>query len=278
MKNSIYYLLLIIISTFIFTYTLWKKRDRKLIALYFFTAGLTYFLEYIALVLLNSYAYHPEVLRVVYFDNIAGAIVSDAFTIPMTAIFIAAFGLRYIFIFFISLVITGIEVLFVQLGIYEQHWWRYFHTFIGANAFFLFSKKWFSKLQMSLKPLSRYFILLSTGLFIHASIAFVLAAILGKYFYQVGWFSDPNRGHIAFATLYLLAMNIFFSALIALRLHWLWISLGALLPTITDLFLLRTGILTLSNQWSLSHFLVLRILLIFALLMFNKYLLKERYI
>jgi FtsH-binding integral membrane protein len=134
MKNTIYYLILCIASTLLFVYTLWKKKDNKLVVLYFFIAGYTYFLEYFVLVLFNGYSYNPAILKNEYYDNISGAVASDAFVIPMISTFVSGFKLSFMKRFFIAAIITIIEIIFVRIHIFEVYWWKHFYTFAFCKA------------------------------------------------------------------------------------------------------------------------------------------------
>jgi hypothetical protein len=271
MKNTIYYIILCIISTIFFVYALYKKRDNKLIALYFFMAGYTYFLEYFVLILFKGYSYYPKILKNEYFDNIAGAIVSDAFVIPMISTFIAAFKLNFKKRLFIAILITIIEIIFVRIKIYELHWWKHFYTFAGAIITFTFAQRLLSILQKTINHTTRYVTLFFANLYIQASIAFILVSILNLYFYNIQWFNNPFRSHVAFATLYIIFITVIFVSLVVFHLNRFWIGVGLLLPSITDIFLLTMNILIMSSKWSLISFLFFRILILICIKLFDKY-------
>lgn len=276
MSNAAYYIWLSIISTIFFIITLWKKRDSKLFALYFFAAGVTYLLEYITLVLLEGYVYYPRILKEQYLDNVLGAVVSDAFTIPMIATFIAGFEVNLKKIILISSVITIIEVIFVRVNIYQHMWWTYYYTFLGAVIFYYVSRKWYSILHGRINKAVRFLTLYFSSLFIQTSTVFLLASIFKLYFYNVNWFNNPFRSHIAFATLYIMLISLVFTAIVVLHLKWYWACPGILLATLTDFILLNMKILEMSDKWSLISSMIFRIIIFILVFLFNKYLLAEK--
>lgn len=273
MKSSLYYIILAVISSIIFFYTLWKKRDRKLVALYFFTVGVTYFMEYFVLVIFKGYAYNPGIFKQEYIDNITGAIVSDAFTIPMFSVFIAGFRMKFLKRFLIALAILGVEILYVKVGIYVHFWWSYLYSFIGANIFFYFAQKWLYKLHKPLKRSDTFAILFFSNLAMQASTVFLLASVLGKYIYIVKWFDDSYRSHSAFATLYIIFISIVFVSLIVFKLNWIWICVGIAIPSLIDIILINSHILRILHDWSLLNFIIFRIFILTCIYLFNKHLL-----
>lgn len=275
MKNAVIYILLCIISTVLFVYSLLKKKDNKLIVLYFFIAGMTYFLEYMVVVLFDGYVYYPRILKNQYYDNILGAVVSDAFTIPMVAVLVAAFSLNLKKIFFIATVITIIEVIFIKTKLYEHHWWRYYYTFGGAVIVYHYSKNLLALMRKRISKVIRYISLFFSNLLIHSSAVFILAAILNLYFYNIHWFENPYRSHVAFASAYIIIISAIFAFLVAFKLKWVWVCSGLLLLSIADIILLKVNILTMSESWSLGNFIIVRILILSCVYLINRYLLTE---
>lgn len=277
MKNAYYYIFLCIISTIFFIYSLVKKKDKRLIAYYFFIAGLTYLLEYFTLVLFNGYDYYPGVLKNQYFDNILGAVCSDAFTIPMIAVFVAAFRLSFGKVILISVIITLVEILFVKIKIYEQHWWRYYYTLLGAIIVYYFGPIWFSMLKYKISAAVRFITLFLGNLLIQNSLVFIVSGILGMYFYKLQWFANPYRSHVAFASFYIILITLLFVSTVVLKLKWYWASIAVLLPSITDIILFRMNVLVLSDKWNLLSFVVLRVLIFISIHLFDRYILTEKY-
>jgi hypothetical protein len=275
MKNAAYYIILCIISTVMFVYSLIAKKDNKLIVYYFSVAGVTYLLEYLTIVVFNGYFYYPRILRIQYLDNVLGAVASDGFTIPMIGTFIAAFRFNFLQVLLVAAVMTIIEVIFVNMGLFEHHWWSYLYTFTGAVIVFYFGQIWLAVLRGKISYTVRYITLFFSNLLIQSTAVFILAGILNLYFYKVNWFNDPYRNHIAFATLYIIFIAIIFTSVIAFRLKWFWAGIGILLPSLTDIILLKLNMLSLSDKWSLLNFIILRIFIFACLSIVDKYLLTE---
>lgn len=278
MNNAYWYIILCVASTFLFIYALYKNKDNKLIVLYFVIAGFTYFMEYFVLVLFKGYVYYPKILKNQYFDNIMGAVVSDGFTIPMISTFIAAFRLNFMKRLFISLFILLIEILFLKIKIYEHYWWSNYYTFFGSVIVFYYAQRWLSIIHKPIKHIIRFINLFFINLAIQASIVFILAGILKLYFYEISWFKDPVRSHVAFSTIYIIFISIIFVSLVTFQLGWISRTIAILLTSICDIILLNMDILHLSNKWSLINFLVFRIIILTILSLINKYWLPKTYL
>ena len=274
MKSSLWYIFIVIYSLAIFILTLWRKRSTKLIAVYVLIGGATYAFEYIVLVLLNSYVYSPGILGNQYFDNIMGAVVSDGFSVPMMATFVAAYQLKYIYMLGLIGLLAGNELLFLHLGIYKHYWWKEIYTVAGLLVAFSISKWWYKILQQPLSSVTRFITLFFANLLLEASVVFILS-IFNKFFYTVDWFQDPARGHVAFATIYVLVLSFLLAFLVTMRINWIWVSVALLSTIIPDVVLLKVGILSMSNGWTFGHFIVLKFADFVALLLLNNFLLGK---
>jgi hypothetical protein len=252
-----------------------KKRDKKLWVLYFSVGGFTYLLEFFVLVVFNGYAYFPRILKNVYFDNIMGAVFSDAFTIPMTTSFAAGLKLNFVKRVLLAAAIVAIEIVFLNIKIYEHYWWNLAFTFIGAVVVYSYSQKWLSIIHGQTSRIINYINLFFFNIFIQNSMAFVLAGVLNLFFYNVPWFGNQTRGHIAFSTTYILFMASIFSALVVFRLSWFWTVLALVLPSIIDVVLFKMNILHIFDNWSLMNFFFIRVLILIILYLYNKHLLSE---
>jgi hypothetical protein len=274
MPNVYWYVLLTALSIVIFLYTLQKAKNRKVIPLYTFLSGLTYLFEYNVLVIFNSYVYHPNVLKNAYFDNILGAVVSDAFSVPMAGALIGALNLSWKWIFFIVGIFLFIENLFLYSDIYTHFWWNLFYTGLGLIGCFSISKKWYFLLRENLTIFVRFFTLYCTGILLQATAAFVLVAFFDLYHYKIGWFKNATRDHVAFATAYILFLSLILTTLTAFHIKWPLKIIIILLTFPLDLLLLKLDILHISHEWSLGYFLLLRLGILILLVLFNYFFLK----
>lgn len=274
--NSFWYILLCILSLILFTYTLWHRWDKKLIAIYFFIAGVTYFLEYFVVVIFEGYVYRPMILEDKYFDNVLGAIASDGFVIPMTAVYVAAYKLNFKIRLGIVLFITLIEVFFVRFNLYEHYWWKYLYTILGGTFIYFLAQKWYSKLNSPISHFTRYITLFFADIAIQASTVFILASIFNMFFYNIDWYANPSRGHIAFATLYIIFISSILVTLVIFRLNWVWYIASLAILSLIDVLLLKMNILIPNENWSLIYFPLYRIFNLAYITLFNKYLLTDR--
>jgi hypothetical protein len=268
--NAIAYVVLMLISTILLIYTLYKQRDANLFVLYLTMSGLIYTLEYVIFVLFNSYTYKPRILNIEYYDSIIGAIASNGFVLPVTLVFISAFNLRWVGMSLAVLTITGIELLYLYLGIFEHHWWNVSYTIMGLSVFVFIAKLWLKFLRNDLRMIFRVITLFLTGLFIHASVSFLLSGVLQKYIYSIGWFDNIYRDSVAFHTLYnfltcfLIAAAISSSSLM-LRLSFLT---SLLFLSALDYVLLKNEILILMD-WSLWGFIIIRFITVLVVYFIN---------
>ncbi|MGE5675419.1 MAG: hypothetical protein ACM3XM_16335 [Mycobacterium leprae] len=275
MPNAFWYVMLALSALTPFVYALWKVRDKKIIATYSFLGGITFIAEYVVFTLLHSYEYMPHILDRNYFDDVMGAFFSDAFVIPMTGSVVAAFQLRFRSICLVAVIIGLIEELFLTLGLYRHIWWRTLFTVVGAVLWFVVAKRLYPLLHRRMPGLLHALLIYLASTFVHASIVFFVVALFGAYRYQVGWFQDQTRGHVAFATTYILGWGLIFTPLVVFRLRWGWRILVLLLTLPADWLLWRSGILHLTPRWSLFHFLVMRLAVLFVLDAYNRFILDH---
>lgn len=274
MTGIVWYSIITIVSLTIFLYTLLKAKNKKLIALYTFLAGIVYLFEYFVLVLFKSYVYKPGILKNAYFDSILGAIVSDAFSVPMLGVFVAAFQLKWLGIILIIGIFYVVEVFFLYLNIYQHFWWHTPYTAVGLVIFFFIAKKWFLLLNRSFPNPVRFFTLYFTNVLIQATLVYVSVAFLGLYHYDIGWFHDQTRSHVAFSSSYIFALGIVFVSLVYFKADWKYSTAAILLTLPIDLIFLKMGILVLSSSWVIGYFFLVRLFLVSFLTAFNRAILK----
>lgn len=215
MTNFTWFFLLFIISLFLAAAA--AKKDRNmLIPLWLFNAGLAYLFEILIFVFLHSYMYKPEVFADPFFDSTFGSLFSQFMIVPMTAVVIAFYRLSVPVMLLASFCISAIEVLFLQLEIYEHHWWKtYFTTFFLPVAFYI-SSVWYRLLKkgnLLEKMVSLYLINVSISL----SLTWAATVPLSMYHFQPGWFSDSARDHIAGNSLFFSFASLIYSFITILK-------------------------------------------------------------
>lgn len=270
------YSVLSLISMIFFVYSLWKKQDKKIIALYTFSAGIIYIFEYIVLVLFKSYMYRPGILSNTYYDNILGSIPSNAFSVPMIGVFVTVFQLSWLWKVLAVVLFCLIEELFLFLKIYEHFWWQTPFTAAGIGLFMFIINKWYTYLQVKITEPVRFITLYLTNILLKATLVFILVAFFRLFHYEIGWFEDKARDHLAFSTLYISILAIFFTSLVFSRVRRKWLMAGILLTVMMDWFLLKNGILIISSYWTFVYIFLLRYLLVLFLEYFNRTILYDQ--
>jgi hypothetical protein len=150
------YIIVGMIHVVMLIFTIYKSTDRKKsIVLLLNYAGFAYIFEYIVIALLDGYVYKPRFLKSYHLDSIFGAVWSQLFYVPVTAIFITVFKLRWPVKLLFSLYFTLIEKIFTHLGIFKNNWWRTRYTFIFVLISFYINDKW-SELLHKNNPLIMY--------------------------------------------------------------------------------------------------------------------------
>ncbi len=205
MPNYIPYLLLTSISIIVLVSILIRKKDLSYVTYYFFIAGLAYVFEYVILILLKSYTYNPNVVKINVYDNLIGDLSSQAFSVPAAAILATAFRLRISGILALVVVFIGVEELFQYLQIYEHKWWRTYYTAIFLTATF-FLAQWIYPLIMKYK-LIRYVALYFSLIFFLSNGIFLLFLSFPEFYFHIGWFQNKYRDSITFSTMLLMGKS-----------------------------------------------------------------------
>lgn len=120
MPNYLPYLILILVSIFILTYTIINQRQFGVFVLVISFSGMVYVAEFFVMVIGNCYYYKPEILSVPYYDNILGAIVSNLFILPALGVFAAYYKLRLKWIILFAITLVGVELAFEAMNITTQ--------------------------------------------------------------------------------------------------------------------------------------------------------------
>ncbi|MBO7743589.1 hypothetical protein I8J29_05240 [Paenibacillus sp. MWE-103] len=241
MPNAMPYLVLIAICAIASSVLLVHKRAAWPLILLLSFSGMIYVFEFYIFVLKDCYRYSPHLLAIPYYDNVLGAVFSNLLSVPVAALFIAVYRLSWRWIVGLSLAYGGVEWLFLQLGIYQHHWWRTGYTILALILFFRFARQWLVWLAERGRAF-RFVTLLMFAWSVVATVVFTLA-VTGIRVFHSGYFQDPYRDDI-----FLSAMYGFFKAAVisvtvtATRHHWRrLISLAVILAA--NLVLMKLGIL-----------------------------------
>ncbi|MCM3668568.1 hypothetical protein M3181_06075 [Mesobacillus maritimus] len=155
--NKYPYIVLLVIHTIMLLIAFSKTGNRRnTLMLLSSNIALGYYFEYFVVNLFRGYVYKPAVFKNKQFDQIFGAILSQAMFVPFTAVFITIFQLNWKLKWLFSFYFFFIENLFVHLRVYTHNWWRSTYTFLLLPFYFWISDKWYQKLQKG-SPLILFF-------------------------------------------------------------------------------------------------------------------------
>lgn len=276
MPNWIWYLGLTIISIIVTGFTLWKKKDPKLIPFYFFLTVIIIYLEYVIMIVFESYTYYPGVLKDPYFDNILGGVVSDFFSVPSAALAIAAFQLNLLWMIVISIIFMIIEFFFVRLNIYQQHWWKTIYTGIGLLIHFTIAKEFWKALsQKPPKTYIRTISLYASYHSIHGLLTYTLIVAFNLYLFHIGVVSNPSRDHFIFNVLYTTIIGWVAAAIVAFNGKWYYKTFGIIFFYVFDWILIKINVLKLSPSFSLNEFFLIHLLILALIFKLKTYLIKD---
>ncbi len=147
-RNKYPYLILLAIHTFLLIFTFTKNKDRKSLAILLLSnMGMATIFDYLILSVLRAYKYKPGFFRNKFFDEVSGAILSQAVYVPFTALFITAFKLNWKYKLCFSLYFAAIEKLFISIGIFKTRTWRTCYTVALIFFFFHLSDVWLRLLK-----------------------------------------------------------------------------------------------------------------------------------
>ncbi|WP_078554052.1 hypothetical protein [Bacillus alkalicellulosilyticus] len=252
--NKYPYIVLTIVHTIVVIITFYKKRNKKqLFLLLMSNIGLCYHFEYIVVNLFQGYIYKPNVLKNKQFDNILGAILSQAVYVPFTSILLTGFHLGWKAKWGWSVYFAVIETLFLKLGIYRHQWWRTSYTFLLLPLFFYISDKWYEQLKGNNKVV-QYISMYYLNVVTNVNLLFILAYV-GKIKFGFGTW----KSHLKIAPIYSIVQSLFITWLCIVNTRYqkiISVTTGILL----DAILIRARILKSSILTQLPFHFIMAVL------------------
>lgn len=250
MTNTIWYVALAASSAAVLIGMFRKSRERrKLFAFWFAVLGFTYCLEVSLLLLFDAYTYYPMITPDdPFFDAVLGNIFSQV-SVSSTAVLICVLGLSNWWLAGFSAAYFLIDVLFVQLGLYEHFWYRSVFTLGGFFIYGLIVKYWYRRVFSG--PLKRiyYPTLLLSAWAVSFNMADTFLKLTELRVFQSSFYPDPSRGHAAAALIHASVLIIIMMALHKWRSAW-WqklLVLGLLL--VCQWGLLVSGVMLVRPGW-----------------------------
>lgn len=266
MSNMFWYALLGMISIVMAVYTFKKTEFRIHLAVYIFTMGLAFFMEYIVLILFNAYSFYPLVLHDRWYDNTVGSSLSQALFIPSFLMVLNAFRFNISGILFALFCVFLIEEFFIWKELYAHIWWHSSYTILILFVSIFVLKAW-QKMLINRSPAAEFvtmYMAITTSM---QGITIFVQAFLETYGYSIGWFNTPSRDSIAFNTAYWIIYSLLLAAILQYLFSYLTLSLLLIGDFILNYYLYKLGVLYVDQFW---HIAVLSIVLISVLLMIRK--------
>lgn len=281
MPNLFWYICLAVIGVGSAAYSIWMKRDTykvsTLLVFYLFTAGVSWIGEFAVLGLFNSYAYKTGLFTNPWAQNLLGHLILNTTLYPTVAVVMVAYSFRYRWILFIATLFTLIEYSFVKLGIYEQHWWRYYMTFMTVVAILSIANKSFPKIKQGCSGLTRAIIFFFVALIIIHTPAPILL-LLGKQYYHISLvnnlFGDLYLSSIIIIFSYHLIESFLLVLFTCILKGWYWKVLPFIISIAVQSTLTKMGILILEDRWRLIYTLFVYEIFIAAFVLIEKYTVK----
>jgi hypothetical protein len=175
-QNKIPFIILFLIHSTLLGVSFYKSKSKKHLFTHLMSnIGFAYLLEFFVLNLFKAYKYKPRVMKNNFFDNIFGAILSQAIFVPFTAVFLTVFKLGGVWKLLGGIYFTLVELLFLKLKVYKHYWWKTVYTLILIPIYFNISDCW--NLFLSKKnPVIRFISLFLMIMVTEANLLFFFAA------------------------------------------------------------------------------------------------------
>lgn len=242
-KNSIPFLILALFQL-LFVCILKKRKFKNTWTMLFANIGMAFLFEYVVLNLFQAYTYKPKLLKKPYFDNILGAILSQALYIPVSSTFITIFRKDWKWKIGFSLYFYCIEKLFIWLKIYEIKWWKPVYTFVLLPTYYVISD-FFYKGLCHQKMISRKLVYYLTIVVIDTIFMYFLA-YKEVIRFKIGKINSI-RVHFMIAPLYSIIMS-FISTSLRKRKGFYSRILHLSIYHLVDAILMNRGILSINRR------------------------------
>ncbi len=246
--NTIWYVILGIITVFEVTYFMVKTNNRKLaFALYLTICGMAFAFEVTIYDFFKRYMYYPMIIQdtatpdkqiaqqlIRFHDGLIGNFFSQ-YSVAATAVLITILNLRKYWYFIFAGIYVGIEEFFKCLGIYEQHWYRTWMTVVGLLILFWVTEKFYNKIFQGMGSVMKY-IAVFLGVFTLYVSFKDIPLILSDLYYGLYILPDPTiSDSTIFAIEILLLLNVILIAYFR-KLKWQWHTLIILILSAINYF------------------------------------------
>ncbi|HYF82504.1 MAG TPA: hypothetical protein VEB00_05705 [Clostridia bacterium] len=281
MSSLFWYICLTVIGVGIAAFAIYTKRHAfkisTLAVFYLFTASVTWIGEFTVLGIFDSYAYKPGISTDPWAENLVGHLFLNVSMFPAAALLMVTYSLGYLGVSLITAAFILIEYLFVKLGIYEHHWWKYYMSGINTVVFLVIVTKWFAKIKHAQYNIPRLFTFYFVGfLIIHTPAPLLL--LLGKQYYSLGLIDkivgNMYRSSIIFIFSYHLIEIAFLVFFVCVLDKWYWKLVPFIIAIVGQRILAKMNILIFMEGWKLIYTIIIYTVCLAAFILIEKHTLK----
>ncbi|MCL6572245.1 MAG: hypothetical protein K6T88_11260 [Bacillus sp. (in: Bacteria)] len=206
-RNSLPFMILFLIHSILLGLIFTKNKNRKqLFILLLSNIGVAYLFEFFVLNLLHAYIYKPKVVKNKVFDNIFGAVLSQAIFVPFTAVVLTSLRSKWLTKMATATYFVVIEFLFLWLGIYRHNWWKIVYTYLLLPFYFKWSDLWYDYMTKR-NPIVRWVSLFLMILVTETNLNLLLA-ISRKVRFGFGRYHSWTE-HFILVPLYSIVLSLF---------------------------------------------------------------------
>jgi len=252
--NSIYYILLGIISAALLIWTIYKSKQRKRDLGFFFAIfGLTLFIETVIYIFLKAYEYYPLIIpHSPKNDGVVGNIFSQI-SISTAALFVCVYKVPIAGVVLAGAVFYLTEELFLALGIYQHNWYKSWITFVGVIILFQTIKKWYKLTASDDNHIIQYITIILGAIALYLPTTNWIGILSGFFDVKEDILIDPFISHAVVAIpKYLIQLNMIYF-LIKRKSSWLWKIAFIIFIVTVDVILYYTKLIYVREGWLLIY-------------------------
>lgn len=281
MTNFYWYLGLFFISILPAIVTIYIKRRvykvSTLIVFYLFAACITWIGEFTVLGIFDSYEYRTGIFNDHWAQNITGHLLLNCSMYPSAAIIIVTNKLKFLSKFIILFLFLLPEYMFTKLGIYQQHWWKYYMSIITVILYMNIVKIWFHRLLYKKGKYTREITLFFVAfIIIHIPIPILL--IFQKQYYYLDFLlshiTNLYRASTIFIFTYHLLESFMIVYFICILRKLLWKLTAIIISILGQVLLAGLHVIVFLNDWNLTYLLFIYVFSILAFIFVEKYTLE----
>ncbi|KRF07176.1 hypothetical protein ASG89_17680 [Paenibacillus sp. Soil766] len=278
--NTFWYAGLSVVFLIVLAFVFYKQRNMHTLFQFLVLVEIAYLIEAVIYIFMGSYLYHPKIIKYnSYYDSHMGALTSNLIAVPVVATIISIFQLNWVWIIVATVLLAGIEWLFVKLQIYTLHWWRIEYTFIGLLMYFPFSKIIYRRILNALDGFLHSVFLFLCIAPIAGTLHFLPIMFFSNRIYRPGWYENQSYDTSAFSVVYYIGICIILVVLVKMfRIKkWLKIVLTVAVALTVTYSLKKVGILFSVVWWDSWYYILSPLVLLFIAEAFSERLYRGRF-